>query len=351
MAIQEDIIVKKINPDATRMNPTTLQKIFPRSTLASLVVAATLQLTAGTALAIDTVTPAIDGVVAAGTPIQFIKDGFNGTEGPVSLPDGSLIFTETQANRIVKIAADGSISTYQDNTNGSNGLGFNPQGDLVSVQVLDPKVGVVAPASKAKVLADKFNGTPFVRPNDLVVSSKGHVYFTDSGLPRLDPTAPPPAVAPVPRPGVFHISPDGKLSRLDNSIQRPNGIQLSRDEKTLYVANTAGEHVIAFDVAQDGSVSNQRNFAKLDGFAQTETGPSSGADGLAIDDAGRLYVTSNLGIQVFDSKGKALGTIPLPQKPQNLAFAGKDKKSLYVVGRGAAYKIATLTPGYKGRAK
>ncbi|HVL01248.1 MAG TPA: SMP-30/gluconolactonase/LRE family protein, partial [Dongiaceae bacterium] len=269
---------------------------------------------------------------------------------PLGLPDGSLIFTETVANRIVKIAADGTISTYQENTNGSNGLGFNPQGDLVSVQVLDPKVGIVAPAGKVKVLADKYDGTPFVRPNDLVVSSKGHVYFTDSGLPRIDPNAPP-KVAPVPRPGVFHISPDGKLTRLDNSIQRPNGIQLSRDEKTLYVANTAGEHVVAFDVKADGSVGNQRNFAKLDGFGPSEQGPSSGADGLAIDDAGRLYVTSNLGIQVFDAQGKALGTIPLPQKPQNLAFAGKDKKSLYVVGRGAAYKIATLTPGFKGRAK
>ncbi len=301
--------------------------------------------------AADTVTPSISGVVAAGTPIKFIKEGFTGTEGPVTLPDGSLIFTETQANRIIKVSADDSTSVYLENTNGSNGLGFNAQGDLISVQVLDTRVGVVAPAARVKVLASNFEGVPFVRPNDLVVHSKGGVYFTDSGLPRLDPNAPPPAVAPTPRPGLFYISPEGKLTRLDKDIQRPNGIQLSRDEKVLYVANTAGEYILAYDIAPDSTVNNRRNFAKLQGFTQTETGPSSGADGLAIDDAGRLYVASLLGIQVFSDKGEALGIIALPKQPQNIAFAGKDKKTLYAVGRGAVYKIATLTSGFKGRAK
>jgi gluconolactonase len=90
-------------------------------------------------------TPAIAGVAAAGTPIQLIREGFAGTEGPVVLPDGSLIFTETQANRITRIAADGSTSTFLDNTNGSNGLGFTANGDLYAVQVLKPRVGIVYP--------------------------------------------------------------------------------------------------------------------------------------------------------------------------------------------------------------
>jgi gluconolactonase len=111
--------------------------------------------------------------------------------------------------------------------------------------------------------------------------------------------------------------------------------------------------VLAYDVAANGSVGKPRNFAKLKaGLTPTDTGAqSSGADGLVIDAKGRLYVASNAGIEVFDAKGKALGVIALPKKPQNLAFAGKDKQLLYVVGRGAVYKIAVLTPGYAGRAK
>jgi gluconolactonase len=151
---------------------------------------------------------------------------------------------------------------------------------------------------------------------------------------------------------VYRIKPNGEVVRIAKDIERPNGIQLSPDEKALYVANTAGEYVFAYDVAEDGSISGKRNFAKLEGYRKTDNGSfSSGADGLAIDAKGRLYVASTSGIQVFSTAGEALGIIPLPKAPQNLAFAGKDKNTLYVVGRGAAYRIAVLTPGFAGRAK
>jgi gluconolactonase len=300
------------------------------------------------------VATAIPGVVAAGTRIELIKDGFTGTEGPVVLPDGSLIFTETTANRITRIAPDGSTSTFIDNSNGANGLGFNAAGDLYAVQVLKPRVGIVYPAAHARTLADQFEGKPFGRPNDLVVDRKGGVYFTDSGAPPRAPGSPAPAAAEqsvVAKPAVYHITPSGELQRIAADIERPNGIQLSPDEKTLYVANTAGEHVLAFDIGADGRIGAHRNFAKLEGWRKTDTGASSGADGLAVDASGRLYVASTAGIQVFSSKGEALGVIALPRAPQNLAFAGTDKKTLYVVGRGAAYKIPLLAEGYGGRAK
>jgi gluconolactonase len=310
------------------------------------------------ATAADLVTPGITGVVKAGTKIDVIKKGFTGTEGPVALPDGTFAFTETQANRITKIAPDGSTSTFLENTNGANGLGFNAQGDLIAVQVAETKVGVIYPQNRVKVLASNYEGAVFGRPNDLVVDKKGGVYFTDSGANAPAANAPQPeprkdglANAPTGKPAVYHIAPDGKLQRIANDVERPNGIQLSPDEKTLYVANTYGEYVLAYDIGADGKIGARRNFAKLAGFEKTETGWSSGADGLAVDKDGRLFVASNTGIQVFSSKGEALGTIELPKKPQNLAFAGADKSTLYVVGRGSAYKIATETSGYKGRAK
>ena len=292
-------------------------------------------------------TSSIPGVADRGTAIELIKDGFEGTEGPITLPDGSLLFTETKANRITKIAPDNSISTFLENSNGANGLAFAANGDLYAVQVLKPKIGVIYPKGKEKVLADNFQGSPFQRPNDLVLAKNGGIYFTDIGT-RPSPENPNP---PASKPGVFYITPAGQLQQIANNIERPNGIQLSQDEKTLFVANTAGEYVLAYDIATDGSISNQRNFAKLKGWSQADNVWSSGADGLAIDAEGRLYVASNAGIEVFDATGTALGIITLPHKPQNLAFAGKDKKTLYVVGRGAAYKIALKTAGFSGRAK
>jgi gluconolactonase len=294
-----------------------------------------------------TVTPAIPGVVVAGTRIELIKDGFKGTEGPLALPDGSLIFAETQGNRITRIAEDGSTSTFLDHSNGANGLGLTANGDLYAVQVLNPRVGIVYPPARAKTLADQFEGKPFGRPNDLVVDRQGGVYFTDSGAPAKPDQAP----TATAKPAVYRIPAGGALQRIASDIERPNGIQLSPNEKVLYVANTLGEYVLAYDIAADGTVGPRRNFARLAGWAQTDGGYSSGADGLAVDAKGRLYVASNVGIEIFSPSGEALGRITLPQKPQNLAFAGPDKKLLYVVGRGAAYRIAVNTPGYEGRAK
>lgn len=315
-----------------------------RTLSVSILSASALSIGAVSAHAQTAITAAIPNVVAAGTKIELIKDGFEGTEGPIALKDGSVIFTETRANRITRIAADGSTSTFLENTNGSNGLAFTTYGDLISVQTVKPSVGVIYPAEHAKTLVDSFEGKPLNRPNDLVVDKRGGVYFTDPG-------AAPAAGQPSSQPAVYHLAANGTLTRIATDIERPNGIQLSPDEKTLYIANTNGEYVLAYDLAKDGAASNKRNFVKLDGYKQTETGYSSGADGLAVDAKGRLYVASNLGIQVFDAAGKALGVIALPKQPQNLAFGGKQKKTLYVVGRGAAYRFDVLTAGFNGRVK
>lgn len=304
-------------------------------------------LISATAVVADIKTPAIPGVVEEGTPVQFIKEGFEGTEGPIAAPDGSFLFTETRANRITRIAADNSISTFLENSNGSNGLAFAPNGDLITVQVNNNQVGVVYPKGREKVLVKDFEGQSFQRTNDLVLAKHGGIYFTDSG-PAAD-------IKAEPRTGVYYIDPAGKTHRVVgiNKIARPNGIQLSRDEKTLYVANTNGEYVLSYPIKADGTLGEGKNFAKIpNGLQKNEQGfLSSGQDGLAIDAEGRLYVTSNAGVDVFDEQGKFLGGIPVPHKPQNVAFAGKDKKTLYIVGRGAAYKVDVLTPGFAGRVK
>jgi len=299
----------------------------------------------------ETTAAAIPGVIAAGTKVEVIKSGFTGTEGPIGMPDGSFLFTETQANRITRIDKDNNLSTFLENTNGSNGLAFDSKGRLISVQTTPGKalIGVIYPKGQEATLSDNFDGKPYGRPNDLVVDKKGGVYFSEPG-PNATPGQP--AVAPPLSPAVYYVPPGGKSLRIAEGITRPNGIQLSPDEKTLYVNDTAGEYLLAFDIKPDGTVGNRRNFAKYPTVNKTPAGAfNSGADGLAIDNDGRVYCVSIGGVHVFSPKSELLGTIPLSLQGQNLAFAGADKKTLYIVGRGAAFKVRLLAAGYAGRAK
>jgi sugar lactone lactonase YvrE len=295
---------------------------------------------------------AIPGVVAAGTKIELIKTGFEGAEGPVGMPDGSVLFTETRASRITRIDPSGNISTFVEHSNEANGLGFDPQGRLIAVQRApnNQKVSVVYPADKVAVLADSYDGKPFNRLNDIMIDKKGGVYFSDSIGENT---------------GLYYIPPGGKAIRIFNETTNPNGMMLSRDEKTLYVNWEDGEYLLAFDVKPDGTLGPRRNFAKYEsvkvpGHKDTRIAEGNGADGLAIDSEGRIYACTNRGIEVFSPQGQHLGTIRLVwgekefalRKPANLAFAGRDKKTLYVFGAASsAFKMQMLSQGFLGRAK
>src|ERR1700709_1860087 len=129
----------------------------------------------------ELLTPAIKGVVAANTPIEFIKDGFQGAEGPLPLPDGSIIFAEWQGTRIIHVAVDVSTSTYLDlgEGHGVNSLAFNKQGEVLAILVNKAAIDVVYPQDKTRTVVDAYQGTALGRLNDLVVDKHGGIYFTD----------------------------------------------------------------------------------------------------------------------------------------------------------------------------
>ena len=297
----------------------------------------------------ETTAPDIPGVVAGGTKVQLVKDGFTDAQGIVAAPDGSVLFTERSANKITKADKDGNLSVYLENTQAANGISFDPKGRLIAARYgASPAVAVLAPTPS--VLSSKFGDQGYGHPKDLVVDKKGGVYFPDQAGIFADGIGP----------AVFYVTPDGKTLRVANDIQRPSGVALSPDEKSLYVSDALGTRIKVMDVQPDGTLRNERNLVEM--FDRLPT--HSMADGMTVDAAGRLYIATFRGVVVVSPEGKVLGRIPIPRQPLNLVFAGADKKTLYVLGGemglrdaaaqpefGALYKIPMLAEGYKGRSR
>ena len=284
----------------------------------------------------DTMAPDIPGVVKGGTPVHLIRDLFHSTEGPIAMPDGSLLFTEQDNGdgQLVKIDKDDNVSVFLTNTNRTIGLAYDPKGRLIGAESNIPRIEVLYPTRK--VLADKIGDLPIVAPNDVAADGKGGIYFTDPLGSRFRPT--PPSRT---KQWIGYIRPDGTAVVVSEQVERPNGLILSPDGKILYAAD--GPAIDALDVQADGTLTNFRTFAMLKG---------GNADSMCIDNDGRVYVATGMtGVQVISPKGEHMGTIPTPLGAQGVAFAGRDKKTLYVVGGGAVYKIAMIAAGPRGRAK
>ena len=306
----------------------------------------------------------IPGVVKGGTPIERILTGYDGLDDPIGLTDGTLVFSEPGARRLHRMnTRTNEVSVLVADSNESHGVTEDAKGRLISAQAWDgsTRIGVIFPPESHAVLADTYEGKPFSRPNDLIVARNGGVYFNDPGLTAqqaealakrlgkpLEPRLPP---------AVYYIPPGGRAIRIEDKMIRPNGIQLSRDEKTLYVSDSNGADIIAWDIQPDGLVRNRRALGSLTGRSTRDNGLGgirTFADGMTIDNDGRLYVATGGGIEVLSEQGRHLGTIPVKCPPadcQNLAFSGPGKRTLYVGGAGSLYKVEMIARGFAGRPK
>jgi gluconolactonase len=273
----------------------------------------------------------IPGVLAAGQQWKEIweVDG-NNADGIVATKDGGILIAQNDNSDVVKLDKDGKTSIAYVGTNTGGALAMNSKGALfIDNRGLSASIEELAP--HRKTLANHYNGDALDCIggvlNDLTADSKGGAYFTMGGL--------------------FYSDPQGKVTKYGENLFT-NGIVLSEDEKHLYVTN--GMTVAAFDVQKDASLTNQREFAKLQGGG-------FGGDGSAFDAAGRLYVTSNAGVQVIGADGKNLGVIPTPRDVISVVFSGPDRKTLYAVSRDNAQNkdwiiaIEMIAQGPKGRGK
>jgi gluconolactonase len=304
--------------------------------------------------------PEIAGVIKGGTQAQVIATGLDGADDPIWLPEIGLVFTEPNANRIVRLSGADTLTTFVGGLHRPLGMTFDREGRLISLQSEAgyTSVRVVWPADKAMVLAERFQGLGFSRPNGIVSDRKGGVYVSDPGLAPAQEVELRKTQARLP-PAVYYVPRGGEPIRVADGIARPNGVHLSRDEKTLYVNDTNGIEAFAFDVLPDGRLSNRRVFTTYTGRTPplgAADGIASGADDLVIDNDGRVYAITAAGIEVLSEAGKPLGIIPVTCTPtgarcQALAFGGPDKRTLYVAGNGTLLKIQMIAQGFTGRAK
>lgn len=265
------------------------------------------------------------------------------TEGPAWDGEAHLYFTDIPANRIYKMDGDNELAVFREPSHHANGLMVNAAGTLFACEMDGRVVAIDAPAEDASqsgpsltVLAEEYEGERFNAPNDLVIDQAGGVYFTD---PRFR--------APRPLPqgteAVYYISADGGVTRLLEDLPAPNGVILSPDEKTLYVIPSRQKEMMAYPVEAPGELGEGRVFCQL---AQPEGSTNSGGDGLTVDTRGNLYITSGLGIQVFDPEGQRLGIIEFPEQPANVTFGGPDRKTLYVTARTSLYSAEMEATGH-----
>lgn len=273
----------------------------------------------------------IPGVIAAGQQWKEVwqVDG-NNADGIIATKDGGLLIAQNDNSDVVKLTPDGKTSIAYSGTNTGGSVAMNSKGVLfVANRGLNPSIEELAP--KRRTLANRYNDDPMdcigTVLNDISADSKGGVYFTMGT--------------------VFHADSKGKVTRYGENLNT-NGIVLSADEKHLFVTN--GPTVAEFDVQKDGSLTNQREFTKLEGSG-------FGGDGSTFDAEGRLYVTAGGGINVIGTDGKNLGVIPTPRDVISVAFSGPDKKTLYAVSRDNAQNkdwiiaISMVAQGPKGRGK
>jgi gluconolactonase len=277
------------------------------------------------------------------TEAERLDTGFTFTEGPLWHPDGFYYFVDIRNNKLFRIKP-GSKAELVRETKGANGTTFDMKGNLVMCEGDARRVVRMDGAGKLDVVAERFQGGRFNRPNDIVCRADGSLYFTDPDkrVPYKEREIPPPEGIDNLWDGacVYRVAPDGALSVLAH-CEYPNGLAFSPDEKTLYVANTrSNKYIHAIGVDAGGKMTSRRIFADMNEGAERGI-----PDGLKVDSQGRVYCTGPGGIWVFNPDGKRVGVIRFPEQSVNFCFGGPDLRTLFCCAYTSVYTLRVKVPG------
>jgi gluconolactonase len=286
-------------------------------------------------------------VVGSGdAELETLGDGYVFTEGPAWHPyKRHLTFSDIPTATMHRWdAATGAIAQIRDGTYKTNGNTYDAQGRLLSCEHVSSRVTRAEPDGSRTVLATHYDGRQLNSPNDIVVHSDGDIWFTDPASGRRFELYGEVREQDLDFQGVFRMHPDGSdLTLIADDFETPNGLCFSRDERHLFVNDTARGHIRRFDVAADGSVSGGAVWAAMTG--EDFPGVVGVPDGMKIDSDGNLYCTGPGGIQVFAADATCLGVIRIPCKVGNFTFGGDDMRDLFVTASGYLLRTRVQIPG------
>ncbi len=262
--------------------------------------------------------------------VEKIAEGFTFVEGPLWIDELGLLFSDIPENKVYLFSPDSVLSIFLDPSGHSNGLALDHEKRLLLAQHGERQLGRKEADNTIIPLAAHYHGKRLNSPNDIAVKADGSVYFTD-----------PPYGISVDQEelgfsGIYRLDPAGNLQLLDRSLNRPNGIVFSPDEKVLYVNDSETRRIYQWDVVNDTAIANKRLFGSMS--------PEGYADGMKVDKDGFLYVTGPIGVWIFNPEGTPVDTIPVPGQTSNCGWGDGEGKTLYVTSGSALYRIRNKNP-------
>jgi gluconolactonase len=279
---------------------------------------------------------AAQSLIDPNASFEILATGFKWSEGPLWVPElQAVLFSDVPTNKIYKWSEQGSLSVYleysghtgegnKESNRGSNGLLLDNENQLLLCQHGDRRIARLnAELSQAKpqfiTLADSYENKPFNSPNDLDVDRDGNIYFTDPPYGQTGTKT-----AEIGINGVFKVAPNGKVTMLIDSLNRPNGIALSLDQKKLYINQSDKEKpfLYSYEIAADGTLINGDI---LFDFRQLAKHSKGLPDGLKIHKSGNIFATGPGGVHIISPSGKHLATIETGKRTANCAFDSEQK--------------------------
>jgi gluconolactonase len=265
--------------------------------------------------------------------LEQVVTGFVFTEGPLWHPDGFFYFVDVRSSGLYHLVL-GRPAELVRKTLGGNGTTFDLQGRLINCEGDGRRVTRTGVDGQVSVLLDRFEGKRLNRPNDVICRSDGTIFFTDPSL-RV-----PLRERELEHAAVYGIGPDGTVFMV-GSFEYPNGLALSPDERTLYVANTRwAQYIHAVELDAAGNMVRRRIFADM-----AADGTNGVPDGMKVDEAGRVFCTGTGGIWVFEPDGSRIGIIETPEVCANVAFGGPDLRTLLLTASTSVYTLRVKVPG------
>jgi gluconolactonase len=277
------------------------------------------------------------------TAVEKIASGCRWAEGPVYFPAGRyLLWSDAPNNRMMRwLDDDEHVSVFRNSANFSNGNTRDRNGRLVSCEHGTRRVTRTEYDGTISVLADKYDGKRLNAPNDVVVDSKGAIWFTDPGYGIESPYEGFVQKSELPR-AVYRIDPTtGAVKVVADDVIRPNGLTFSPDESLLYIVNSAsGEEgnasIKVYEVQHDSLKNGKAFISNLGGGT---------ADGVKVDDKGNLWcamgwgAANENGVRCYAPDGTLIAKIHLPELCANLCFGGKDNSRLFMAASTSIYAV------------